>query len=116
VVCRPKNDGPRLLRLALTAAAGQPTIGHKSESPRVTPDDSQERIVSTAFETSNIVSRMIGRFGWSLDPADHTLSLTYTPTPVPEPGTLAFVGLAAAGLACWRRLGQPMSRPSHGSS
>jgi hypothetical protein len=44
-----------------------------------------------------------GRFGWAIDTEGHTLSLTYTPIAVPEPGTLVLAGLVAAGLAARRR-------------
>jgi len=50
--------------------------------------------------TRGFLNPVTGTFGWSLDPADQTLALTYTPSAVPEPGTLALVGLAAA--AGWR--------------
>ena len=53
----------------------------------------------TVFNTSGFVNQFSGTFGWSLDPADRILSLTYTPTPVPEPGTLGLVGIGMlAGL------------------
>jgi hypothetical protein len=39
---------------------------------------------------------MAGTFGWTLDLTGHTLSLTYTPTAVPEPGTFGL--LAAVGV------------------
>jgi hypothetical protein len=73
------------------------------------------KISVTSFDTSGFVNSINGTFGWSLDAADHSLSLTYTPTPVPEPGTLALVGLAAAGMAGWRR-GQPISCTDSGSA
>jgi len=73
------------------------------------PTVSATLIADTAFDTSGFVNQFNGAFGCSLDAADHTLSLTYTPTPVAEPGTLALIGLAAAGLAGWRRRGQPTS-------
>ena len=41
-----------------------------------------------------------GMFGWSLDAAGQTLSLTYTP--VPEPGTFALAAIAV-GAASWLR-------------
>jgi hypothetical protein len=74
------------------------------------------KISVTSFDTSGFVNSINGTFGWSLDATDHNLSLTYTPIPVPEPGTLALVGVAAARLAGWRRQGQPSCRPSPGPS
>jgi len=73
------------------------------------PTDSTILNASTSFDTSEFANPIAGTFGWSLDAVDHSLSLTYTPTAVPEPGTLALVGLAAAGVAGWRRRGQPTS-------
>ena len=49
----------------------------------------------TAFDTSGFSNPVAGSFGWSLDPADHTLSLIYTPTAVPEPGTFSLVAIGA---------------------
>jgi autotransporter-associated beta strand protein len=57
---------------------------------------------ATTFDTTGFANPIGGRFGWSLDTGTSTLSLTYTPSAVPEPGTLAFVGLAALGLAARR--------------
>ena len=42
--------------------------------------------VATQFDTSEFVNPVSGTFGWSLDTAHQTLSLTYTPVAVPEPG------------------------------
>jgi hypothetical protein len=53
------------------------------------------------------VNPAAGTFGWVLDPEGQTLSLIYTPTAVPEPGTLAPVGLAAAQLAVVRGRWRP---------
>ncbi len=68
------------------------------------PTDAATLNADTSFDTSGIVNPIAGTFGWSLDAADQTLSLIYTPSSVPEPGTLALAGLAAMGLA-WRRRG-----------
>ena len=57
----------------------------------------------TIFDTSAFRNSVAGTFGWQLDPAGHTLSLTYTPTPIPEPGTLALAALAGLGWAARRR-------------
>jgi MYXO-CTERM domain-containing protein len=64
------------------------------------PTDAATLNADTAFDTSAFVNQFNGTFGWSLDSADQILSLTYTPTPVLEPGTLALVAFAAA--AGWR--------------
>ncbi len=66
------------------------------------PTDAATLDADTSFDTSGIVNPLAGSFGWSLDAADQTLSLVYTPSSVPEPGTLALVGLAAAA-GWWRR-------------
>ncbi len=67
------------------------------------PTDAAMLDADTSFDTSGFVNPIAGTFGWSLDSADQTLSLVYTPSAVPEPGTLALVGLAAAA-GWWRRL------------
>jgi autotransporter-associated beta strand protein len=67
----------------------------------VGPSDASVLNASTAFETAGFLNPIGGGFGWSLDQDGHTLSLTYTPTAVPEPGTLALVGAAAFG-GWWR--------------
>ncbi|HEY1381788.1 MAG TPA: PEP-CTERM sorting domain-containing protein, partial [Gemmataceae bacterium] len=67
------------------------------------PTDVAALDAATAFDTTGFANATQGgSFGWALDTAGHTLSLTFTP--VPEPGTLALVGAAAAaGLWRWRR-------------
>jgi hypothetical protein len=78
------------------------------------PTDVAALNAATTFDTSGFQNPIAGTFGWSLDPADHSLSLTYRPTAVPEPGTLALVGFAAAGLAWRPRRGRPTSRTHSG--
>jgi hypothetical protein len=65
------------------------------------PTDAAMLDSSTAFDTTGFANVVAGNFGWSLDAGDHTLSLTYTPSAVPEPGTLALTGLGL--LTAWRR-------------
>jgi fibronectin-binding autotransporter adhesin len=64
------------------------------------PTDAAYLDETTAFDTSGFANPVSGTFGWSLDLAGRSLSLTYTP--VPEPGT--FLLVAAAGLPLIRRL------------
>ncbi len=61
------------------------------------PTDAAMLNADTSFDTSGFANPTAGTFGWDLDPAAQTLSLVYTPSAVPEPGTLALVGLVAAG-------------------
>jgi hypothetical protein len=44
-----------------------------------------------------------GTFGWSFDSADHLLSLTYSPSAVPEPGTMMLTALAGLAGGCIAR-------------
>jgi hypothetical protein len=66
------------------------------------PTDAATLDAATSFDASGFLNPIAGTFGWSLDTASQTLSLIYTPSSVPEPGTLGLIGLAAAGLV-WRR-------------
>ncbi len=61
------------------------------------PTDAATLDADTGFDTTGVVNPISGTFGWSFDSADQTLSLTYTPSAVPEPGTMALVGLAGLG-------------------
>jgi autotransporter-associated beta strand protein len=74
------------------------------------PTDAAILEASTSFDTSGFANRFTGVFGWSLDTGNNTLSLTYTPSAVPEPGSLTLVGLAALGLAA-RKLRRKGRRP-----
>jgi T5SS/PEP-CTERM-associated repeat protein/autotransporter-associated beta strand protein len=60
------------------------------------PTDAAVLDAATAFDTTGFLNPVAGSFGWSLDAGGHGLSLTYTPSAVPEPGTLALLGAAAA--------------------
>jgi autotransporter-associated beta strand protein len=57
---------------------------------------------STSFDTSGIANPVAGVFGWEFE-GGHTLSLTYTPSAVPEPGTLLLTSLAVLPLIRRRR-------------
>jgi fibronectin-binding autotransporter adhesin len=67
------------------------------------PADAAALDGATSFDTSAFLNPVAGTFGWALDVPDHTLSLTYTPTAVPEPGTLALAGAAAIAWGTFRR-------------
>jgi fibronectin-binding autotransporter adhesin len=68
---------------------------------------------ATSFDTSGFLNPMAGTFGWSLDSTDQTLSLTYTPTAVPEPGAFVLTGMAAIGwVTFWRRRWQSNGPPA----
>jgi hypothetical protein len=67
------------------------------------PTDATALNAATSFNTSGFANPIAGTFGWSFDPAGRQLDLVYTPSAVPEPGTLALVGLAAAAGWRWRR-------------
>jgi autotransporter-associated beta strand protein len=66
------------------------------------PTAARELNAATTFDLNAFANPIGGDFGWSLDPAGHTLSLMYTPTSVPEPGTLALLGIAAIGFGLRR--------------
>jgi autotransporter-associated beta strand protein len=71
------------------------------------PTDEAALVASTTFDTTGFRNQLGGVFGWDLDSGGHSLSLVYTPSAVPEPGTLALVGLAAAiGWRQRRRFGR----------
>ena len=68
------------------------------------PTDVAALNAATTFDASEFVNPVHGTFGWALDSADQMLSLTYTPTAVPEPSALALSGIAAiAWVTYWRR-------------
>jgi autotransporter-associated beta strand protein len=69
------------------------------------PTDSATLNADTAFDTSGFLNPVAGTFGWNLDPASQTLSLVYTPTAVPEPGTLALL-VAGIGMGFSIRRGR----------
>jgi autotransporter-associated beta strand protein len=66
------------------------------------PTDAATLDAATAFDTGGFLNPIAGTFGWSLDPTDKSLSLTYAPSAVPEPGTLALLSLTG-GLFCFAR-------------
>ena len=66
------------------------------------PTDAATLTADTAFDVSGFLNPTAGAFGWNLDSADQTLSITYTPAAVPEPGTLALVA-AVAVMGMWGR-------------
>jgi autotransporter-associated beta strand protein len=73
------------------------------------PADSATLEASTSFDTSGFANRFTGIFGWSLDTGNNTLSLTYTLSAVPEPGTMALGGLAVLALATRKLRGKGLN-------
>jgi hypothetical protein len=73
------------------------------------PTDASMLNAATSFDTTGFLNPAAGAFGWSLDPAGQTLSLVYTPSVVPEPGTLALTAAGLGLLIRLRRKRQPRS-------
>jgi autotransporter-associated beta strand protein len=70
------------------------------------PTDTATLDAATAFDVSGFANPIGGLFGWALDIGGQTLSLTYTPSAVPEPGSLALLA-ATAGAALVARKRRP---------
>jgi autotransporter-associated beta strand protein len=68
------------------------------------PTDAATLDAATVFDTSGFANRHGGTFGWSFEADGHGLSLTYTPSAVPEPSYLPLLcGGAAWAANLWRR-------------
>jgi hypothetical protein len=65
------------------------------------PTDTATLDASTIFDTAGFLNPHPGRFDWVLNQATKEMDLVFTPTAVPEPGTLSLIGLAGLGLG-WR--------------
>jgi autotransporter-associated beta strand protein len=82
------------------------------------PADGPSLAAATAFDAGGFANPVAGVFGWQLNAADGKLSLTYTPTAVPEPGTLSFLLVVTAPviglriLGCCRRAARPSKKSS----
>jgi autotransporter-associated beta strand protein len=70
------------------------------------PIDSSALDASTDIDTIGFLNPHAGRFDLLLNQSAQELDLVYTPTAVPEPGTLSLIGLAALGFAGRYRRGQ----------
>jgi hypothetical protein len=71
---------------------------------------------ATAFDTTGFANPVLGIFSWSLEAVDHTLSLTYVPSTVPEPGTLILISVATGILAFQHRRHAARQRGSQNQS
>jgi autotransporter-associated beta strand protein len=69
-----------------------------------------------AFQINNSAWMSAGTFVTALDPGGAAVDLVWLPASVPEPGTFALAGMAAAGLTCWRRRHRAIFRPGPGPS
>ena len=67
------------------------------------PSDVAALNASTAFDISGFANPIAGTFGWELNSTDHTLSLTYAPSAVPEPSSLALLVAASVAARSVRR-------------
>jgi autotransporter-associated beta strand protein len=72
------------------------------------PTDAAVLNAATTFDVNGVQNQLAGQFGWSFNQGDQVLSLTYTPTAVPEPGTLMLVAFAAGGSWLVRRGRNPI--------
>jgi hypothetical protein len=61
------------------------------------PTDSASLDASTNLDTSGFLNPHGGRFDLALNQAAKEMDLIYTPTAVPEPGTLALLSAAGMG-------------------
>jgi hypothetical protein len=68
------------------------------------PTDTASLDASTVIDDGGFLNPHAGLFDLVLNTASREMDLTFTPTAVPEPGTLALAGMAAIGwVSYWRR-------------